>query len=107
MDAPSHNILEKGLNFTIVPRRIPFEDLICNIEFSIKNLTPKCAEEVRQDCVIMLRKAKSPACNISREEWAALINLKKNKSIKILKAEKGTPLLFLTNAIPIRKYLIP
>ena len=32
LDAFSLNILEKGLNLSIVPRRIPFKDLICNID---------------------------------------------------------------------------
>ena len=95
MDARSLNILEKGLNLAIVSRRIPLEDLIFNIEYSIRNLTSKCAEEVRKDCVIMLRKEKLPSCNISKEEQVALINLKKNKSIKIMKGvkEKTTVIL--------------
>ena len=56
---------------------------------------PECAKEVRQDCVVMLRKAKLPACNISQEEWATFTNLKKNKSIKIMKGvkEKTTVIL--------------
>ena len=43
----------------------------------------------------MLRNAKPPAPNISREECATLINLKKNKSIKILKADKGNTTVVL------------
>ena len=74
------------MNFAIVPRKIPFEELICNIEYAIKNLSHDCAEEIRQDCVIMLRKEKPPKSNISKEERAALIHFKKNKSIKMLKA---------------------
>ena len=46
LDAPSCNILEKGLNFAILPRKIPFEELISNIEYDIKNLSHDCAEEI-------------------------------------------------------------
>jgi hypothetical protein len=36
LDAPSCNILEKGLNFAVVPKKIPLKDIISNVEDVIK-----------------------------------------------------------------------
>jgi hypothetical protein len=44
---------------------------------------------MRQDCSIILRKARPPKSNISKEEHTALKNLKNNENLVIIKADKG------------------
>jgi len=39
LDPPSPCLLEKGFNFSLVPHRIPMEDIICSIE-SIMHYLP-------------------------------------------------------------------
>ena len=47
------------------------------------------AESLRGDIVNLLKKAKPPAPNISKEENLALDKLRKETSIQILPADKG------------------
>lgn len=89
LDDTSFNVLEQGLNFAVAPRRIPHKDIICCIEDSVKILPEEKAEEVRQDCAAILRKAKPPKSNISGEEAGTLRNLCTNKDIMVMKADKG------------------
>jgi predicted GIY-YIG superfamily endonuclease len=83
------SVLNKGLNFAISPSSIPFDNLICCIEDSIKTLTDEDKDQVRQDCAVILRNAKPPKSNISKEERLAIKNLRNNTNLIILKADKG------------------
>ncbi|MCY6525048.1 hypothetical protein, partial [Actinobacillus pleuropneumoniae] len=89
LDHAAESILKKGLNFAITPNKIPVEEVISNIEVAIKNLDIEKSEEIRQDIVKILRTAKPPTSNISKEEKRALNNLRRNKNIVILKDDKG------------------
>lgn len=40
-------ILEKELNFSLAPRKILMEDIICNIEFGIRDLFDNIKEAIR------------------------------------------------------------
>ena len=83
------SILKKGLNFALSPRSIPTETIICNIEDCIQNLNALDKETVRQDCALVLRRAKIPKNNVTKEEQLTLRSLKSNNDIVILKADKG------------------
>ena len=63
--------------------------LTSNIEAIIKNTNQNAAEEIRQDVSRILGNSRPPPSNISKEEAKALKKIKKNKSIIILKADKG------------------
>ena len=47
------------------------------------------SEEIRQECAVIIKRAKPPKLNISRSELTALRELKINRNIKIVKVEKG------------------
>ena len=64
-------------------------------------------ETVRQDCALVLRKAKIPKNNITKEEQLALRNLKSNNDIVILKADKGGAIVILDKAAYNAKMLNP
>jgi len=83
------SLLGKGLNFALVPRKIPVEDIICDVEYGIKNLPDKIKDTIRQDCAVGLRMAKPPRSNISKAEFEALKTLNKNRDVVVLKADKG------------------
>ena len=91
LDTLSCEILEKGLNFSIAPKQIPLENIICNIESAIINEPNDKNEEIKQECVVLLRWSKTPKCNLSRVEVNALWALRKNKDVKML-ALHETPL---------------
>lgn len=89
IDQITLGLLERGLNFSISPRTIPKEDILCNIEYRIKDLPDNIKEIVRQDCSIIIRRARPPKRNISKQEYLALKTLNQNPNIVILKADKG------------------
>lgn len=82
-------VLSKGLNFAVAPNRIPNEEIICDIEEGIKYLNDEDKDKVRQECTIILDKAKLPKKNLSSEQLKALKNLRGNDKIVIRKADKG------------------
>lgn len=89
IDEVTIGLLEKGLNFAISPRTIPKEDILCSIEYGIKDMPDNIKEIIRQDCSIINRKAKPPRSNISKQEYLALKTLNQNPDILVLKAYKG------------------
>ncbi|CAH2086613.1 unnamed protein product [Euphydryas editha] len=91
LDAATVKVLEKGLNFAITPRRIPFEEIICNVEDCLikNNLRKEDMEAMRQDVSSVLRRSKLPKPNLSKEESIALKNLRARSDITVLRADKG------------------
>lgn len=82
-------VLGKGLNFSLAPKKIHVDDIICDVEFGIRGLPDKIKDTIRQDCVVVLRKAKPPQKNLSNEEFIALKSLNQNNAIVVLRADKG------------------
>lgn len=83
------SLLEKGLNFVVALRRIPVHDIICDIEFGIRDLPEASKDIIRQDCAVILRKAKPPKNNLNNLEFEALKALNNNNDIIVLKTDKG------------------
>ena len=83
------SLLDKGLNFALAPRKIPVYDIICDVEYRIRDLPDNIKDTIRQDCAIVLKKAKPPRMNLSKEEFSALKSLNQNQDIVVLKADKG------------------
>jgi uncharacterized protein (UPF0335 family) len=89
LNSATKSVLAKGLNFAVAPQRIPVEDIITGVETGIYKLSSDDAETVRQLTCDILRKAKPPISNISTDERTALKQLKLNKNLSILPADKG------------------
>eukprot|EP00253_Pinus_taeda_P030797 PITA_30797 len=89
------SLLGKGLNFALAPRKIPVEDIICDVEYGIENLPDKIRDMIRQDCAVTLRRAKPPRSNISKAEFEALKTLNKNRDVMVLKEDKGGAVVLL------------
>ncbi|XP_075980176.1 uncharacterized protein LOC142979382 isoform X1 [Anticarsia gemmatalis] len=91
LDQPTMNILAKGMNFALTPKRIPFESVISSVEETIarNKIPPGDADTLRQDVAVILRKSKVPASNTTAEERQALKLIRDNRDILVLKADKG------------------
>ena len=97
------SVLTKGLNFAVVPTRLPMEDIICGVETAIKKLPAHIAEEIRQDTSAVLRKTKLPKSNITPSERVALRDLRNNQDIVVLRADKGNATVILNTETYNRK----
>ncbi|MGR8252493.1 reverse transcriptase domain-containing protein, partial [Escherichia coli] len=100
LDKDTQSVLEKGMNFAITPKQIPYENIISNIEESItRNKIPTAdAETVRQDVAVILRKSKLPKANVTFEERKALQQLRSDKDIIVLKADKGNATVIMNTS---------
>lgn len=81
--------LRKGLGFAVTPKNLPFENMICNIEDGINNLPLEDKEALRQECCLIMIKAKAPKSNLNKAEQKAFKSLRNNEKIVVLKADKG------------------
>lgn len=96
-------LLSKGLNFSITPQKIPIEEILCNIEYDIKNLPNNIKEQIKQGYSITLRKAKPPKRNVSKHEYLALKTLNSNPDMVVLKADKGGAIVITNKSDYIEK----
>ena len=82
-------VLQKGLNFSVVPKTLPKVKIISEIESGIQKLNESDKSLVRAEVVKTFHAFSKLKPNISRNEIAALHSLKKDDSIFISKADKG------------------
>ena len=82
-------MLGKGLNYAPTPDKIPVEEYIVATELACQKLPNNEAMVLRSEMAGVLRNAKPPKSNITREERKALQDLKKEESVLILPADKG------------------
>ena len=60
-----------------------------------QSLKPTEVEEFRADIARVLKQARSPKSNISKEEWKAIKELRTDKGCQILTADKGVTLVVM------------
>ena len=89
LNQPQESVFAKGLNFSPAPNKIPVEDYIVATELACNKLPSNEATVLRSEMAGVLRNAKPPRSNITREERKALQELKKEESVLILPADKG------------------
>lgn len=71
MNEATISVLVKGMNFAIAPHTLPVKDIACSTELAIKDLPLSEAEEIRREVSRILKTAKPPKRNITREEGDA------------------------------------
>ncbi len=86
---PQETVLAKGLNFSPSPDQVPYEEYIVATEQACKKLPYNEATILRSEIAGVLRNARPPKANITKEERRAVQELKKDDSILILPADKG------------------
>ena len=89
------SVLSKGPNFSITPRYIPNVDYITVVESMSSKLKEEEAMELRSDINALLRKAKTPQPNLTRQERIGLAQLRKDKDRVILTADKGVVMVVM------------
>ena len=84
-------LLSKGLNFSVTPRNIPNKDLIASIEMASSHLPQDEARILCSRAASIIKNARPPNSNISKEESQAIKSLKEKtkEDIIILNADKG------------------
>ncbi|XP_072047082.1 uncharacterized protein [Amphiura filiformis] len=86
---PQKSVLAKGLNFAPSPAVLPHEEYIVATELACRKLPSSEAAVLRSEMAGVLRSAKIPKQNITKEERQAIHELRKEKSIIVLPADKG------------------
>ena len=88
--------LEKGMNFSERSTTIPRATIIAGVEAALRKARDvRQADRARATVASILSRSKPPRPNTSREERKALEELRKNKDIVILPADKGTSVVIL------------
>ncbi len=92
-NAPSRKqktVLTRGLNFAITPTKIPQEEYILATELACHKIQDQGQKaELRNAVAGVLKSAKLPQSNITKEEEKAINSLKRDKTITILPSDKG------------------
>ncbi|KAK5650122.1 hypothetical protein RI129_001151 [Pyrocoelia pectoralis] len=83
------DILEKGFNYAVTPTSIPTENIITNVEIALKDVNDHAADKIRLEVAHILKNAHLPKQNITKAQKSHLKELKNNKDILILRADKG------------------
>ena len=88
-------VLARGEKFAVASKKIPVEDIIANVEAGVRRLPREQADEVRTEASRILARAKPPRWNIPVGELRALRTLRRDESIIILPAEKGSAMVVM------------
>jgi hypothetical protein len=83
------DVLALGLNFAVVPCVLPKEEFVQRLEPKLYHMTNDAASNIRIQITEVLRCATLPASNLTKNKKDALRNLRADKLIHILKADKG------------------
>ena len=88
--------LEKGLNFSITPKKIPVAKILSSVENGIFSLNQLAKDTMRVSVANILKNCKvSATVNITKEQEKALQNLRKDETVKILPADKGRSIVVM------------
>ena len=88
-------VLSRRPNFAMLPRNPPVGEYIASIENACMKLKQDKVDELRGEIKTILKKIKTPAINITKEEKKALVELRKDTSKTILTADKGVSLVVM------------
>ena len=89
------SVLVKGLNYAVTPKDVPVVELVTATETACRKLDPSNANELRSKVVNTISRPRTYESNISPLERKALKDLKSDKSIRILPADKGRCVVIL------------
>ena len=83
-------MLQKGFKFAIAPSQIPTLDFVSGVDFGLRQVEDLAqVMTARSKVTEILKSAKPPKSNLTKDEEIALQQLKSDTTIKILKADKG------------------
>nr|XP_022900899.1 uncharacterized protein LOC111413983 [Onthophagus taurus] len=82
------SVLAKALNYAIAPKKVPKEEIICEVEAAVRGRPALKAKEIRQEVARVLKSAKPPKSNLTVGEKKALRSIKEKSEIIVLPADK-------------------
>ena len=83
------NVLAKGLNFAPTPTNIAVPEIVASVEDGLRKVRCGEAEKTRITIVGILKRAKILPPNITKYDFKAIKDLRKDNIIMILPADKG------------------
>ena len=83
-------VLALGLNFAVTPKQIPALDIIAATEVTASHLDDETAQQLRLEVSSVFSSARPPKDNLSGRLHKAIRDLKRDKDIIILPADKGS-----------------
>ena len=83
------DVLRLGLNFAPAPSKFPLTDTVVTVESGARKLTPEDAVDLRGRVCGILRRAKVPRSNLTKEQRTALKGVRGLEDKVILPADKG------------------
>ena len=86
LSGDQNRILVKGLNYAVTPDKVPTEEFVVAAEQATWSLPPEQKDILRADIAGVLKSAKAPKPNLTKQDRIAI---KKEKPIIILPAVKG------------------
>jgi len=98
------SVLNKGLNFSVVPKSVKALDFVTGIESAVSQLPEDQGDRFRSEASLLLNKIPVPKPNLSKEENQAVSILGKDDAIKILPADKGNATVVLDAVTYKEKY---
>ena len=103
---PQHQVLEKGLNFAVIPDAIPHSEYVASVVKGLQNV--KNVDKValtRSKIAQILKNSKLPPKNITTAEVQALKELRSDPTIKIMNSDKGNATVILDSKTYNKKML--
>ena len=96
-------LLSHGPTYAVVPRSPPVTEYVATIKQACTALRQGEAEELRGEVKATIKEIQPPKYNLTREEYKALEELKKDKNRMILTADKGVSIVVIDKEEYIRK----
>ena len=91
------------MKFAPSPSRIPKAEIVAKVEGTLFGYAnQEIAEEARARITCLIKGAKIPERNVSKEEQKAISSLRKDKDVVILEADKGNATVVM-DSIMIKK----
>ena len=96
-------LLKRGAGYAIVPEELPIDEFIVFTEKAARNIAPGATIAMLAEVIEVLKEAKKPISNLSKEERKAMKDLKKDETIIIVPADKGRCLVIMDRSEYIEK----
>ena len=89
------SLLSRGLNFALASTNLPNVEFISLVESACQRLLVQDAQNLRAEVNHLLKKAKIPRSNITKDEQGALKELREDKERMVLTVDKGVAMVVM------------
>ena len=89
------SVLHKGPSFALAPTNPLNVEFITVVEAACQRLPDQDTQELRAEVNILLKRAKPPKSNITKEEMKVLIELRVDQDRMVLRVDKGVAMVVM------------